>query len=86
VLAVRLTRGYFRTARRHAAPGTMTARQVALALRGMSEEPVPADDDVEDLIPPVLTCWARRVAGTSLAILFVRRADEVLVLAVRTWA
>jgi hypothetical protein len=80
---VRLTAGYFRTARRLAPTGTSTAQKLATCLKSLEEEPVPAPDDIEDFLPPVRPCRARRVAGTALLLMFDRRDDEVLVLAVR---
>jgi hypothetical protein len=85
VLRVTLTRGYFRSARRLLKPRTSAARKVAATLQNLGTEPVPAEDDVEDFLPPVLPCWARRVPGTALAIMFDRRNNEVRVLALRLW-
>jgi hypothetical protein len=85
LLQVRLTRGYLRSARRLAPAGSSTARKLAETLRGLSQEPVPSETDTEDLLPPVLACWTRRVPGTAIAVMFERRGDEVRVLAVRRW-
>ncbi len=85
MLEVRLTRGYFRSARRVLRSGTTAAKRVAAVLQQLSEEPVPADGDVKDLLPPVLVCWSRRVPGTDLAVMFDRNGDIVRVLALRTW-
>ena len=84
MLEVRLTRGYFRTARRVAPPGSHEARQLAKVLRGLQEEPVPNEQDARALIPPVVECWERTVPSTMLSVLFTREADRVLVRGVRS--
>ncbi len=86
MLQVRLTHGYFRTARRLAPTGSSTAKKLAEALRSLAVEPVPADSDTPDLIPPVIECRARRVPGTALLLLYERDGDLVRVLAVRVGA
>ncbi len=86
MLEVRLTRGYFRTARRLAPVGSSTAQKLAQTLRSLAVEPVPAETDTIDLIPPVLECRARRVLGTALLVLYERDGDLVRVLAVRVGA
>jgi hypothetical protein len=85
MLRVTLTRGYFRSARRLVPRGSSTGRKVAAALKALEIEPVPSSDDAEDLIPPVRHCFTRRVAGTALALMFIRDGDEVKVLAIRMW-
>jgi hypothetical protein len=85
MLAVRLTRGFFRSSRHLAPAGSSTARKVAVALKGLAHEPVPAGSDAEDFLPPTIRCWARRVPDTALALMFERRGDDVLVLALRVW-
>lgn len=85
MLTVRLTRGFLRSRAHLVKPGTSTALKVARALADLAHEPVPAESDERDLVPPVLPCWSRRVPGTALTILFDRRGDDVLVLAIRVW-
>lgn len=84
MLEVCLTRGYFRSARRLVAQGSSAEAKLAATLRSLKTEPVPADGDEQDLLPPGLACWARKVEGTTLAVLFTRKDDVVRVLAVRS--
>lgn len=81
--SVTLTHGFFRSARRLAPSGSSVALKLAATLRSLAEEPVPSDEDTEDFLPPILACWTRRVPDTSIAVMFNRRGDDVLVLAVR---
>lgn len=85
MLEVRLTRGYFRTARRLAPSGSTTAAKLAETLRSLAVEPVPSKGDAPDFLPPVLRCGARRLPGAALALMYERRGDVVLVLALRIW-
>jgi hypothetical protein len=85
-LNVRLTRGYFRTARRLAPDRSTTASKLVTCYRSLEREPVPGPDDYEDFLPPVKPCWARRVTGTSLVVLFERSGNLVNVLAVKASA
>jgi Txe/YoeB family toxin of Txe-Axe toxin-antitoxin module len=85
-LTVRLTRGYFRTARRLAPDGSTTANKLVACYRSLEHEPVPGPDDYEDFLPPVKPCWARRVSGTALVVLFERSGNQVNVLAVKVSA
>lgn len=85
MLVVRLTRGYFRSARRLIRPGTTTATKLSTTLNGLAIEPIPCESDARDLLPPVLHCWTRRIPDTAIAVMFDRREDEVFVLALRRW-
>jgi hypothetical protein len=80
---VRLTRHYWRTARRLAPDGSTTADKLAACIASLRCEPVPGPDDRPDFLPPVRVCHARRVVGTALLVLFVRRDDVVDVFSVR---
>jgi hypothetical protein len=61
-----------RSATRLVPPGTETARKVARTFASLSVEPVPGPDDEPDFL-------------AALAIMFVRRGDEIHVLGVRIW-
>lgn len=85
MLVVRLTRTFWRSRAHLVKPGSSTSIKLARVLAELENEPVPADTDERDMLPPVQTCWTRRVPGTAIAVMFDRRGDEVLVLAVRVW-
>ena len=85
MLEVRLTRGYFRSSRRLAPAGTPTSKKLASTLRSFANEPVPADTDEPDLLPPS-PCFVRRMEGTALAVMFLRDGTVVKVLAVKITA
>lgn len=84
-MLVRLTRTFLRSRAHLVRPGSSTAIKLARVLKELEQEPVPAATDERDMLPPVLPCWSRRIPGTALAVLFDRRGDDVLVLAVRVW-
>lgn len=85
MVRIRLTPGYWRSARRLAPAESTTARKLAACVGSLGNEPVPGSADTKDFLPPVLKCWARRVPGAALAVLFDRHGDEIRVLAVRRW-
>ena len=85
MLLVRLTRTFLRSRARLVKPGTSTSTKLARVLGELAHEPVPAETDERDMLPPVLPCWTRRVPGTAIAVMFDRKGDEVFVYAVRVW-
>jgi Txe/YoeB family toxin of Txe-Axe toxin-antitoxin module len=84
-LVVRLTRTFWRSRAHLIKPGSSTSQKLTRLLAELQHEPVPAETDEQDMLPPVKPCWSRRVPGTALAVMFERRGEEVLVLALRIW-
>jgi len=85
VLLVRLTPQFQRSRARLVKAGSSTALKLARVMRELGEEPVPAETDEIEQLPPVRTCWSRRIPGTAIAVLFNRIGDDVYLIGLRIW-